>query len=127
MRRSLLILLLLNFVAGCAVGHDDFIKIENSNIGTKMFRDKTYKWDNSGELIRADYLVSGKGLTHIEENKNGDIIYHYSVHEVLPNERIPIEWVGLCLIYYVVDSETYLVKEWGFDEGANPLSCRTFV
>jgi hypothetical protein len=127
MKTCLFNLALLIFLTGCAVGHDDFISIENRNVGTKMVYDSPYKWDNSGELIRADYLVSGKGLTDITKNDKGDIVYHYSVHEILANERIEPSWVGKCLIYYVVDPDTFLIQEWGFDEGGNPLSCRTFV
>jgi hypothetical protein len=115
------------FLVACAAGHNDFIKIENGNVGTKMFRDKPYKWEDSGELIRADYLVSGLGLTDISEDKDGDIVYHFFVHEILPNTRLEKEWVGQCLIYYIVDSESYIVKEWGFDNGGNSLSCRTFT
>ena len=48
------------------------------------------------------------------------------MQEVLENTRTEREWIGKCLIYYVVDSNTYIIKGWGFDKGGNPLSCRTW-
>jgi hypothetical protein len=115
------------FLLACAAGHDDFVSLKDNSIGTKMVREKPYYWEDSGELIRGDYVVSGKGLTKIDTDSNGNVIYHYSIHEILPNTRTEKEWVGKCLIYYVVDPKTYIVKGWGFDEGGNPLSCRTFT
>jgi hypothetical protein len=114
-------------LAACAAGHADFVDTRSDWIGTKMQREQPYKWEDSGQFIRGDYVVSGQGLTAITENEDGDIVYHYSVHEILANSRTEKEWVGKCLVYYVVNPKTFIVKDWGFDEGGNPLSCRTFV
>lgn len=112
-------------LAGCAAGHQDYVDFKNSLIGKKETRTKPFKWEDSGKLVRADYLVSGKGLTHITKDDNGNLIYHYSVQEVLiTNPRK--EWVGKCLTYNVVDPETMIIIGWGFDKGGNPLSCRTW-
>lgn len=112
-------------LAGCAVGHKDYINLQNSTIGTKVVETKPYKWEDSGKLIRADFLMSGQGLTHITNDEHGNLIYHYSDGKILPNFHTK-EWVGECLIYEVVDPETMVVKDWGFEEGGNPLSCRTW-
>lgn len=122
--RFISIVLLLS-LAGCSVGYHDYIKVQNKFIGTVKTHKEPYKFPNSGELIRADYLIAGQGLTHITKDSEGNLIYHYSDAEFLPNYHEK-EWVGKCLIYEVVDPNTYVVKSWGFDEGGNPLSCRTW-
>jgi hypothetical protein len=112
-------------LAGCAAGHQDYVDFKNSLIGKKETRTEPFKWEDSGKLVRADYLVSGQGLTHITKDDNGNLIYHYSVQEVLityPRK----EWVGKCLTYNVVNPETMIIIDWGFDKGGNPLSCRTW-
>ncbi|WP_068547207.1 hypothetical protein [Thalassotalea crassostreae] len=119
------ILLSIIVLNGCAVGHEDFINFRNDSIGTKEINTKPYKWENSGELIRADFLISGQGLTDISEDEEGNFIYHYSEQEVLSNAPNK-EWIGKCLFYYVVDPKTLIIKSWAFDEGGNPLSCRTW-
>lgn len=129
MRNSRLLFIsigLLFFISGCAVGHKDFVSFKDDEIGTVMRHKEPYKFDNSGEFRRSDYVISGQGLTHISQNSNGNKIYHYSMQQILPNTRTKQEWVGKCLIYYEVDPDTYVIKSWGFDEGGNPLSCRTW-
>lgn len=121
----LLTLVLLILSAGCTVGHKDFVYLRNQAIGMKENRTEPYSWPDSDKLIRSDYLVAGKGLTKIGTNRQGDLIYHYSVSEVLPHFDTK-EWVGKCLIYQVVDPVTKQIKDWGFDEGGNPQSCRTW-
>lgn len=111
----------------CAAGHNNFVEFRNDEIGTVLKREKPYKYKDSGEFIRGNYVVSGQGLTRISKNGNGDIVYYFSVQEILPNTRTEKEWIGKCLIYYIVEPDTFVVKEWGFDEGGNPLSCRTFT
>ena len=125
MKKVLLLLLVAGIVAGCSVGHEDYVNFRNKLVGTQETSTEPYKWPDSGQLIRSDYLLSGQGLTHISKNAQGDLIYHYDVQEVLPNYRRK-EWVGKCLIYNVVDPVTRIIKDWGFDEGGNPLSCRTW-
>jgi hypothetical protein len=122
-------LLLVVALSGCAAGHQDFIDLRNDlYVGKVVMKDKApYKYSDSGKFVRGDYVISGQGLTKIDTDGNGNLIYHISVQEILPNTRTEKEWVGKCLIYYVVDSSTYLVKDWGFDKGGNPLSCRTFT
>ncbi len=117
--------LFLFMLSGCAVGHDDYVNYKNRTVGTKKIEKKPFKWKDSGELIRSNFLVSGEGLTHISKDKSGNLIYHYSVQEVLPHFS-KTEWVGKCLIYDVVDPMDYIITSWGFDEGGNPLSCRTW-
>lgn len=112
----------------CAAGHQDFVDLRNSAyLGRVMEYTEPYKFSNSGEFIRGDYVIAGNGLTRISKDKDGNLIYHFSVQEILSNTRTEKEWIGKCLIYYVVDSETHIVKGWGFDKEGNPLSCRTFT
>ena len=122
-------ILLVMVLTGCAAGHQDFIDLRNDLYVNQVVMDENapYKFSRSGEFIRGDYVIAGDGLTEISHDNNGNLIYHFSVQEILPNSRTEKEWVGKCLIYYVVDPNTRLVKDWGFDEGGNPLSCRTFV
>jgi hypothetical protein len=118
----------LSMLVSCVAGHQDFVDLRNSAyLGRVMDYKAPYKFSNSGEFIRGDYVIAGDGLTRISEDKNGDLIYHFSVQEILSNTRTEKEWIGKCLIYYVADPETYIVKDWGFDEGGTPLSCRTFT
>ncbi|BFM49522.1 hypothetical protein [Marinomonas sp. THO17] len=112
-------------IAGCAVGHKDYVNFKNNMIGKKLPYSKPFKFENSGELVRGDFVIAGQGLTHITKDHAGHLIYHISDQEVLPNANMKA-WVGQCLIYYVVDPETHIVKAWGFDEGGNPLSCRSW-
>ena len=117
---SLLLLL------GCsAPGHDDYVNYENSMVGTKVAYTEPYRFEMAGKLIRADFLIGGPGFTHITKDNQGNLIYHYSSEEVLPTYPKK-EWVGKCMTYYVVDPDTLIIKSWGFDEGGNPLSCRTW-
>ena len=117
--------LLAVLLSACTVGHNDFIGFRNSMIGEVMAWKEPFKWENSGQLRRGDYLLSGEGLTHISKDSEGSLIYHMSGDEVLSNFNKK-EWVGKCLTYYVVDPYSYVIKSWGFDEGGNPLSCRTW-
>lgn len=115
----------LFLLVGCAAGHDDYLDFENSMVGKKISFTEPFKFENAGKLIRADFLMGGPGFTHITKDNKGNLIYHFSSEEVLPNYHKK-EWVGKCMTYYVVDPETYIIKAWGFDEGGNPLSCRTW-
>lgn len=127
-RQIFICIISLVLLDGCTsvTGHKDFINLKNSVIG-KVMKDKVpYKYADSGQIIRATYVISGQGLTDITKRENGDLVYHISVHEILENNRTKPNWVGKCLIYYVVEPSSYKVKSWGFDEGGNPLSCRTW-
>ncbi|PCK31053.1 hypothetical protein [Pseudoalteromonas piscicida] len=115
----------ITFMAGCAVGHNDYVNFMDSRIGQVMKHRKPYKFANAGQFSRGDFVINGQGLTHITKNESGDLIYHYSDQEVLSNAPEK-RWVGKCLFYYVVEPETYIIKNWGFDKGGNPLSCRTW-
>lgn len=116
----------LLILSGCySVGHQAYLSNRDDEIGTIMTYKKPFKYNNSGRLIRGDFGISGEGLTHITKDNNGNLIYHFSEEEILPSFHTK-EWVGKCLIYMVVDSESYIIKDWGFDEGGNPLSCRTW-
>jgi hypothetical protein len=117
--------LLLILMTGCSVGHNNYISFKDGRIGKTMPYKEPFNFENSGKLIRADYLIGGKGLTHITNDEAGDLVYHFSDQEVLSNYTKK-EWVGKCLTYYIVDSNTYVIKSWGFDKGGNPLSCRTW-
>ncbi|MES9903305.1 MAG: hypothetical protein ABW168_11610 [Sedimenticola sp.] len=113
-------------LSGCyKVGHEDYINYNNDQIGEKMPFKKPFKFENSGKLVRGKIAISGQGLTHIEKDNNGNLIYHFSEQEILPHYHTK-EWVGKCLTYTVVDPETYIIKGWGFDGGGNPLSCRSW-
>ena len=118
----------LPMLASCVAGHQDFVDLRNSAyLGRVMEHTEPYKFSNSGEFIRGDYVIAGDGLLEVTTNEDGSLIYHFFIQEILPHTRMEKEWVGKCLVYYVVDPETYVVKDWGFDDGGNPLSCRTFT
>jgi hypothetical protein len=119
------LLLTVIFLSGCAVGHKDYVDYRDDAIGTIMAYKKPFKFENAGKLRRGDFAISGQGLTHIEKDHDGNLVYHFSEQEILPHFHTE-EWVGKCLTYSIVDPETYIIKSWGFDESGNPLSCRTW-
>ena len=112
-------------LSGCRVGHKDYVNFKNTRIGEEIVYREPFKYKDAGELIRADFVMGGQGLTHISTDEDGNLVYHFSDQEVLPNFHRK-DWVGKCLTYYSVDPKTYIIKAWGFDEGGNPLSCRTW-
>jgi hypothetical protein len=116
-------------MVSCAAGHQDFINFRNNfDVGREiMFKTSPDRFSRAGEYIRGDYVISGDGLLNVNTNSEGQLVYHVFVQQILPNTRMEKEWIGKCLIYYIVDPETYIVKSWGFDDGGNPLSCRTFT
>lgn len=116
----------LVLLCSCAVGHEDYINFKNSRVGEVMPYKEPFTFENAGKLIRADYVKGGQGLTHIRKDEKGNLIYHFSDQEILENTRTEKEWAGKCLTYYVVEANTYIIKSWGFDDGGNPLSCRTW-
>jgi hypothetical protein len=120
---SFVCIVLIFFLASCTTGHQAYINAKNEKIGTKMHYKKPFKYESAGELKRADFVITGQGLTKITKNDDGDLIYHFSNQEILPNFSNK-DLVGKCLIYYVVDSKTDIIKRWGFDKGGNPSSCR---
>lgn len=115
----------LSFLSSCAAGHDDFASFRDKDVGTVVSYKEVFRFENAGEFYRADFVIVGQGLTHITEDTDGNLIYHFNSQEVLSNVGNK-EWVGKCLFYYVVEPETYVIKSWGFDRGGNPLSCRTW-
>ena len=127
MKLTRLIAVSIGFVllCSCAAGHENFNSFRNKDIGTVIAFKDVFKFENAGELKRADFVITGQGLTHIRKDEKGNLIYHFSDQEVLSNAPEK-EWVGKCLFYYVVDAKTDIVKAWGFNEGGNPLSCRTW-
>ena len=108
---------------GCVIGNVPFEWNLDSMVGTTARIVAPTSNEDSGDLIRSDYLISGKGFTHISKNENGDIVQHWFYSEVLPTHSRK-DWVGKCKIIYVVDSKTYIIKSWDYDKGANPESCR---
>lgn len=120
------IIVLLFILNGCAVGHDDYVDYLDDSIGNTMPYKEPYQPLDAGKLIRSDYLIGGQGLTHITTDENNFLIYHFNHQEVLRSIKDK-DWVGKWLIYYVVEPKTYIIKAWGFDEGGNPLSCRTWL
>ncbi len=125
MRYYLLTIAMLIFLNGCSVGHKDFVDIENRFVGKKTSLIKPFKFKNSGQFTRGDFEIAGYGITHVTKDKDGNLIVHWYVSEILPNAPKK-EWVGKCLLYEVVDPKTHIIKGWGYDEGGNPLSCRTW-
>ncbi|WP_435274838.1 hypothetical protein ACMAZF_16495 [Psychrobium sp. nBUS_13] len=116
-------LLLLLSIGGCTTGYQGYVNVLDDKIGTKMHYKKPFKYKNAGQLKRANFVITGQGLTEITKKNEGDLIYHFNNQEILPNFSNK-DLVGKCLIYYVVDSKTYIIKRWGFDKGGNPSSCR---
>lgn len=125
MKYITLFMLLYFSLSGCAAGHKDFIKITNKEIGSKVITKRPVEFETAGKLIRGTYAIGGKGLTHISEDEDSNLIYHIDLHEHLSNSPRK-EWVGKCAYYYVVDPDSYIIKSWDFEEGSNPLSCRTW-
>lgn len=124
--KYLLSILVIILMMGCyRTGHQDFLDYKNNIVGKKIMQNKSYRYKNTGKLIRGNFLLGGPGLTHITKDRNGDLIYHIESVEVLSNFQKK-EWVGKCKLYYVVDPKTKIIKSWGFDKGGNPQSCRTW-
>jgi hypothetical protein len=67
-------IILLLMLGGCAAGHDDYVNFENNMLGKKMPFKEPFKFDNAGELLRADFLLGGQGLTHITKDQEGNLI-----------------------------------------------------
>ena len=116
-------------------GHQDYINFENSTIGKKVNTIKPFKFKDAGEFIRGEFVTYGLGFTHVSKDKNGNLITHWDVSEILPVAALKgnafaapanKEWIGKCLTYSIVDPKTHIIKGWGFDKGGNPLSCRTW-
>lgn len=112
------------YFTGCGVGHQDFINIQNNEIGKKIPYFK-FKFENTGKIVGGIHKV-GYGLTHITKDKNGNLIYHWDIEEILPHYKYK-EITGKCKIYEVVDPKTLIRKSWGFEQDSNPLSCRTWM
>ncbi len=123
--KNIYLVLLALLLSGCAVGTAPFAKRLDNEVGTKVSFLNPTRFGDAGDLIRADYLISGEGFTHITKNIDGDVIQHWFYSEVLPtngDKRL----IGKCKIYYVVDQKTNLIKGWGYDEGSNPEACRVW-
>jgi hypothetical protein len=118
-------LLLLLTLSGCVVGHEDYKRYVDMDIGNNIEKHPPFDSSKAGKLIRSDYLLGGDGLTHITIVNDETLRYHYSFQEVSTNYSIK-DYVGKCLIYYDVDPDTYIILAWGFDDGGNPQSCRTW-
>ena len=95
--------------------HVAFIDTINSHIGQNI--------NNPNNLP----LKKLKGLTHITTDKNSNKVYHFFLYERLKNPSLL--WYeqkgikGKCKIYYIIDSETNIIIDWGFDKGGNPKTC----
>ena len=124
--RSFLSVIFLLILGGCySVGHKSYVVDRDEEIGKLMEFKKPFKYKDSGSFNRGNFGIVGEGLTHITKDSAGNLIYHFNEEEILPNFHTK-EWVGKCLIYFVVDSDSHIIKDWGFDEGGNPLSCRVW-
>ncbi len=115
-------LFLLNGCSG-SWGQKGYIDSENRMIGKKLVSIKPFTFKNAGEFTRAKFQIAGQGITHVTKNENGDLVVHWFSSEILPHYPNK-KWVGKCLTYEIVDSKTHILKDWGFDKGGNPLSCR---
>ena len=94
-------------------------------IGLEASRIKPFTFKDTGKFERADYSIIGKGVTHTTKDKEGNLIVHWDLNEILPNFGYK-KFVGKCLIYEIVDPNTHIIKGWGFDKGGNPQSCRVW-
>jgi len=124
--KYLFIYLLLLTITGCSVGHQPWVDFHDEQVGKTTPDLEIIKFKNAGKLVRADFLIEGDGLTHITKDKEGNLILHWSIQEVLPTFRGSKEWVGKCLMYEIVDVKTHIIKSWGYEEEGNPLSCRSW-
>ncbi|MBH0063215.1 hypothetical protein I6E85_19000 [Pseudoalteromonas sp. NZS71] len=120
-----IVLFTILVISGCTTGNKPWEEYTNELIGGKApFLDPT-RFGDAGELIRADYVISGDGFTHISKNNEGQILQHWFYSEVLstaPSE----EWVGKCKIFYIVNPDTNVIISWDYDEGSNKESCRVY-
>lgn len=111
-------------ISGClGIGHKGWSDYMDTKVGRKVEVLDPTRFGDAGDYIRANFLISGEGFTHITMKENGDIVQHWFTSEVT-SENGREEWVGKCKFYYVVDSKTNVIKSWGIDEGGNPESCR---
>lgn len=118
----LCIILIISLFTGCTA-HQDFIEQMDNQVGAVVPLNITpYQYKDSGKLYRADYAITGKGLTHITKDKNNNIIRHWSGTEILDTYSKK-DMVGKCLTYQVIDYKTGRIIGWGFDRGGNPKSC----
>jgi hypothetical protein len=133
MRYIILVLIIGSlFFSACATrhGHQGFINMHNNRIG-KINPYESYVFEYAGQVTIGDFKKVGKGITHITKDKDGNLLYHWFIGEVLPKSGNPWmvykdEWIGKCKYYYIVDPKTNIIKSWGFEKDSNPLSCRTW-
>ena len=109
---------------GCGVGHQDWVNIKNSNVGKRASNDN-YRFESFGKII-GGFRKGGYGITHITYDKDDNIIQHWDYYKILPKYPYK-EIVGKCKIYEIVDPKTRIMKSWGYEPDANPLSCRTWM
>ncbi len=127
MKSYIVILLVILLFSGCyRVGYEDFRGSMDIAIGERPSFLKPIKFPNAGELRRGNFLMTGQGFTHITKDENDDLVYHWDSEEILPNFSGNKAWIGKCKYFYVVDPKSLIVKAWGFEKDANPLSCRTW-
>jgi len=120
-----IILFTILVISGCTTGNKPWEDYRNELIGSKAPVLDPTRFGDAGELIRADYVISGDGFTHISKDNEGHIIQHWFYSEVLPTAPSDA-WVGKCKIFYVVDPDTNVIISWGYDEGSNRESCRVY-
>jgi hypothetical protein len=124
MKKLLVILVFSGMILSCVViGNIPFAKALDSRVGQKASLLDPTRYGDAGDIIRGTFMISGDGFTHITKNENGDIVQHWFYSEVLSNFNRK-EWIGKCKVFFVVDPKTNIIKDWGYDEGGNPQSCR---
>ena len=122
------------FLSGCtgkSHPHRSFIENKDYNIKKypkATFTEKAINPPYKGTISSNGVVKAGDGLTHKTKDKDGNIIYHFFLHEVLKNPSFLFleekGIIGKCKIYYVVDPKTNIIINWGFEKESNPKACR---
>jgi hypothetical protein len=114
--KYIIIFLTIILFSGCIVNsnpHVSFVEGKNLQVGQDINFTKQYH----------NYYR----LTHKSKDTKGNDVYHFFLYERIKNPSFLFyeqkEIKGKCLIYYVVDSKTNIIIDWGFDEDGNPKSC----
>ena len=106
---KVIIVFLFVVLTGCIV---------NSNPHKSFEYNTNFLVERQAKITDYPYNQALKYLTHKTKDKNNNIIYH-----LLEQDWKTGLYKGQCRTYFVVDPKTYIIIDWGYDEGGNPNSC----
>ena len=139
--RIIFLIVITICIVGCSsrfeISHDQYMYKIHKKLGTKAIDRNSPNFQNLLAKDKDDF-----GITHITIDSEGNEVRHWFMHkylsewaeteetylskeynEILKKERR--ERIGDCRIYKVIDRNTNIFLDWGFDldAGGNPLSC----